>query len=84
MTRGRIGFPFKTRSQAMTTPTEQKKTEAVDCIARNILDIETLETRKSDSLDFHELAVWQIKAALEMAYLMGRTDGQAMAYRDKA
>jgi len=32
----------------------------------------TLDTRKSDSLDFHDCAVWQIKAMLEEAFQMGR------------
>lgn len=40
-------------------------------IARKHLDIETLETRKSDRLDFHEVAVWNLKAALEAAYRAG-------------
>jgi hypothetical protein len=37
-----------------------------------ILRIETLETRKSDRLDFKEVAVWNVKQALEMAYEAGR------------
>jgi len=41
-------------------------------IAREILDLETLETRRMDSLDFHELAVWEIREALEAAYNAGR------------
>lgn len=41
-------------------------------IARDILRIETLETRKSDSLDFHDVAVWSIKEALEAAYRAGQ------------
>lgn len=36
------------------------------------LGLETLETRKSDSLDFHDMAVWEIKAALEAAYAAGK------------
>jgi hypothetical protein len=40
-------------------------------IARDLLQIDTLVTRKSDSLDFHELAVWQVKAALARAYELG-------------
>lgn len=40
-------------------------------IARQHLDVETLETRRSDRLDFHDLAVWSIKAALEAAYQAG-------------
>jgi hypothetical protein len=44
-------------------------------IASRILDIETLETRRSDGLDFHEVAVWSVKQALEAAYEAGRTAG---------
>jgi len=44
-------------------------------IARKHLGIETLATRKSDSLDFHEVAVWSLKDALEAAFRAGRTTG---------
>lgn len=50
----------------------QTRDEALANIATTILDLETLEPRKRDSLDFHELAVWQIKKALEAAYEAGR------------
>ena len=40
-------------------------------IAREILRLETLETRRRDRLDFHDLAVWQIKDALQAAYKAG-------------
>lgn len=43
-------------------------------IARVHLHIETLERRWSDSLDFHDLAVWSVAAALEAAYLAGMVD----------
>lgn len=43
-------------------------------IARVHLHIETLEVRRSDRLDFHDLAVWSIEAALEAAYLAGMVD----------
>jgi len=33
-------------------------------IAQSKLGIETLETRKSDSLDFHDVAVWCLRDAL--------------------
>jgi hypothetical protein len=36
--------------------------------AQGHLGIETLDTRQSDSLDFHGVAVWAIKEALEAAY----------------
>ena len=41
-------------------------------IARRHLRIETLETRHSDSLDFHDVSVWGVKAALRAAYDLGR------------
>ena len=41
-------------------------------IAQTILDLETLEARNSDSLDFKEQAVWNIKEALEQAYKAGQ------------
>jgi hypothetical protein len=45
---------------------------AINRIAREVLDLETLESRRMDSLDFHDLAVWTIKDALERAYEAGR------------
>lgn len=40
-------------------------------IAKDILGIDTLETRRNDSLDFHDVSVWCIKEALEKAYTEG-------------
>lgn len=40
-------------------------------IARTHLGCTTLATRHSDRLDFHELSVWQVKAALEAAFQAG-------------
>jgi hypothetical protein len=51
---------MKTRDQALTE------------IAAQILNLETLDNRNSDRLDFHELAVWQIKKALEAAFAAGQ------------
>lgn len=41
-------------------------------IAKQHLNLETLEERKSDSLDFKEVAVWNVKAALEAAFEAGK------------
>jgi hypothetical protein len=41
-------------------------------IALDHLFIETLETRKSDRLDFHDVSVWAIKTALQAAFEAGR------------
>ena len=45
--------------------------ELLSAIAKETLHIDTLETRQSDSLDFHDVAVWSVKAALEAAYRAG-------------
>lgn len=41
-------------------------------IAARHLFLETLETRNADSLDFHDVAVWSIRAALEAAFAAGQ------------
>jgi hypothetical protein len=45
-------------------------------IAARVLDIETLEPGKRDSLDFHEIAIWNLKKALEAAYEAGLAAGR--------
>lgn len=40
-----------------------------------VTGLETLETRNSDGLDFHETAVWSLKAALLAAYEAGLQKG---------
>ena len=50
-----------------------------DQIANDKLNIETLETRSTDSLDFHDVAVWAIRAALQEAYDAGRRDLRSTA-----
>ena len=45
--------------------------KAIEEIAKELLSIDTLETRLSDSMDFHDCAVWQIKKALEEAWCCG-------------
>jgi len=56
----------------MTSKTTQTApAELLADIAQKHLFIETLEERKSDSLDFHEVSVWGIQAALEAAYAAG-------------
>jgi len=45
-------------------------------IALDHLFIETLETRNSDRMDFHEVSVWGVKSALIAAYEAGRRAAQ--------
>ncbi len=42
---------------------------------KNFTNVKTLKTRNSDSLDFHDLSVWSIRAALEDAFIAGMTAG---------
>jgi hypothetical protein len=48
------------------------KEEILTKIAQEELDVETLEKRWSDNLDFYDVSVWGIKRALEAAYEAGR------------
>lgn len=56
----------------MTDTISKIRREAVERIARKTLRLRTLEERKSDSLDFHELGVLSIRDALEQAFDAGR------------
>ena len=47
----------------------------LDIATKYFHTIKTLETRNSDRLDFHDVAVWAIRAALEAAYEAGRVAG---------
>ena len=53
-------------------------------IAQNKLGIETLETRRSDSLDFHDVAVWCLRDALEAAFNAGVEYGRKATQLKKA
>jgi hypothetical protein len=56
----------------MSKQTEQTLDTLLTQIALDHLFIETLETRHSDRLDFHEVSVWGVKSALMAAYEAGR------------
>ena len=44
-------------------------------IARKHFDLETLESRSSDRLDFKEVSVWSLHDALEAAFKAGMEVG---------
>ena len=52
----------------MPKTTQQNIDQLLVEIAKKHLNLETLETRNSDSLDFHDVAVWSLKKALQEAY----------------
>lgn len=55
------------------TKRQQEKLDAIFTrIAQEELQVETLEQRWSDNLDFYDVSVWGIKRALERAYEAGR------------
>jgi hypothetical protein len=56
----------------MATKTQNPSEALLQEIAAKHFFLETLETRNSDSLDFHEVAVWSIRAALEEAFAAGQ------------
>lgn len=59
------------RNAEPTTVWTEARDDSIEMIAEKHLRLETLETRRSDSLDFSDQAVWSIKAALQAAYEAG-------------
>lgn len=64
------------RVNMYTTKAKENKTmtteEILTKIAQEHLNIETLEKRWSDNLDFYDCSVWTIKSALEAAFEAGK------------
>ena len=56
----------------MTKQAAKTLDQQMQQIALDHLFIETLETRNSDRLDFHEVSAWGVKSALMAAYEAGR------------
>ena len=56
----------------MTPEAARQMAETLARIARDTLDLDTLEARNVDELDFHERAVWTLEKALKEAYEAGR------------
>ena len=65
------GAGTKKKEKEDKTLSEGVEGETLTSIAKKHLKIPTLELRNSDSKDFHNLGVVQIKAALEAAYDAG-------------
>jgi hypothetical protein len=66
---------------AMTAKTTPAKAPSeallLEIATKHFHTIETLETRNRDRLDFHDVAVWAIRAALEDAFEAGSRAGAA-------
>ena len=48
----------------------------LEIATKHFHSIETLETQNSDRLDFHDVAVWAIRDALEEAFEAGRRSAE--------
>ena len=58
-------------TQATETKPAAPEALILDIATRHFF-VETLEAQNSDRLDFHDVAVWAMRAALEAAYEAGR------------
>ena len=59
-----------------TAKTARQLDQLLAQIALDHLFIETLQTRNSDRLDFHDVSVWAVQSALMAAYQAGLAAGQ--------
>ena len=59
------------RLKEKTTTGDNMNDKILEKIAKKYFRVETLQTRNRDSLDFYDVAVWNIKAALKAAYEAG-------------
>jgi hypothetical protein len=72
-----VALKKQTKGDTKMTKTATIKMEkAITKIAVDRLEIETLERRGSDSLDFHDVSVWALKEMLEKAYKAGMEAAQ--------
>ena len=62
----------KTASKTATKAAQQRD-QLLAQIALDHLFIETLQTRNSDRLDFHDVSVWAVQSALMAAYQAGQS-----------
>ena len=62
-----------------TAKTARQLDQLLAQIALDHLFIETLQTRNSDRLDFHDVSVWAVQSALVAAYQAGLAAGQSTA-----
>jgi hypothetical protein len=66
-------LPIKVGGQVVDADVRVRSSK-LEALAKEHLFFDTLETRRS-GIDFHEVSVWGVKAALEAAYEEGRKAG---------
>ena len=71
---------MRKRNRVITMTHTAKAAQQLDKLLAQIaldhLFIETLQTRNSDRLDFHDVSVWAVQSALVAAYQAGLAAGQ--------
>jgi len=72
MTAKRTNIDAAAKQQALDAEMEWAKVELL---------LETLETRKRDSLDIHEIPVWSIRDIVRHAFQSGYREGLRTGYR---
>jgi len=72
MSTKRTNIDAITKQKALTAEMEWAKVELL---------LETLETRKRDSLDIHEIPVWSIRDLVRHAFESGYREGLHTGYR---
>jgi hypothetical protein len=63
--------------------TQRALDQLLEHIARQHLSIETLQTQRSDQLDFHDVSVWSVKSALQAAFEAGKQAERAEVAKDQ-
>jgi hypothetical protein len=72
---------MSTKRTNIDAVTKQKALDAEMEWAKVELLLETLETRKRDSLDIHEIPVWSIRDLVRHAFERGYREGLHTGYR---
>jgi hypothetical protein len=76
----RLGARRTTKeSKTMSQMNANQLDRMLQSIAAEHMCIDTLNTRHSDRLDFHEVSVWNIRAALQAAFDAGRADAASQS-----
>lgn len=60
-------------SASMAVPVDPNRDAVLEGLARTTLDVDTLQVRSSDSLDFYDCHVGRIAEALQTAWELGRS-----------
>ena len=55
---------------------KNEKFDELEKIAKEVLYVETLDSRYSDEKDFYSCSVWSIEEALEKAYELGKKESK--------